>query len=167
MADVVHVSDVHGCLPQSHFIQWQFSSLNSGPLNPNFFDDDFTEAVRLMEVDLHVVDPADSSSPVSSPSPSSSASSTPSLFAPDSSDSDNWDPSYPVIHFYGSSQGVHSGASKIKGTVRMMREGTVRWNFVSTVLMFLLALPLSSPLGYVVIYSLSLSRLRVVPFTTS
>ena len=58
--------------PQSHFVQTQFSSLNAGPLNPSFFDDDFTEAVRLMELELQVLDPEES--PMSSPSSSASSS---------------------------------------------------------------------------------------------
>lgn len=97
-----------------------------------------------MEVDLTVLDPPDTSSPMSSPElafASSSAStlstSSSSLFGsgPVSARGD-FDPSYPTIRFEGSSKGVHSGTSKIRGTVQMMRDGTVRWNFVSTVLVF-------------------------------
>ena len=101
-----------------------------------------------MEVDLHVLDPPDSSSPTSSPSLSSPGSSDSSLFSgTDPTGPEEWDPKYPPIHFTGSSRGVHSGTSKIRGTVRMMREGVVRWNFVSTVQLSSLTFIPPSPLA--------------------
>ncbi|GJE87834.1 F-box protein [Phanerochaete sordida] len=117
---------------------FNFSSLNEGPLNPRFFDDDFTEAVRLMEVDLKVLDPIDPSSPMSSPDLPTSSRPAAAFFASGSSlfgtsaPSARGDthPQYPPIRFEGSSKGVHSGTSKIRGTVQMLRDGTVRWNFI-------------------------------------
>ena len=97
----------------------QFSSLSDGPLNPSFFNDEFTEAVRIMEVDLVVLDP--------------SAEVPPSPYASRFEANLDIDDAYPTIHFTGKSRGVHSGLSRMAGTVQMLRGGTVRWNFVSTV----------------------------------
>lgn len=96
-----------------------------------------------MEVDLEVVDPEDWLS--STPS-NNSTSSGGNLIGGVNNNTGDYDPSYPTIHFTGSSRGVHSGTSNIKGTVRKMRDGAIRWNFVSTVCFKFLTL-LSSPLS--------------------
>lgn len=72
-----------------------------------------------MEVDLAVVDPSEP--PPSEPFTSRHEANL------------EFDDAYPEIHFTGKSRGVHSGLSKMTGSVRMLRGGTVRWNFVSTV----------------------------------
>ncbi len=86
----------------------QFSEWNNGPRNPTFFNDGFAEAIRLIEVDLEVLD----------------LDSSPSKFD---------DPEHPPIVFKGTSHGMHGSIARIEGSVRMFANGVIRWNFVSLI----------------------------------
>ncbi|KZV76912.1 hypothetical protein PENSPDRAFT_645670 [Peniophora sp. CONT] len=81
---------------------------NAGSRNPDFFDDDFEEATRLLRMHMHVTD-VDESIPSA-------------------------DPKRPTLRFVGSMRGFsaaeHSDRS-VRGWVRVMPGGDVRWSFVS------------------------------------
>ncbi|THH01525.1 hypothetical protein EW026_g1195 [Hermanssonia centrifuga] len=86
---------------------FNFSEWNNGPRNPTFFNDGFAEAIRLIEVDLEVLD----------------LDSSPSKFD---------DPEHPPIVFKGTSHGMHGSIARIEGSVRMFANGVIRWNFALT-----------------------------------
>ncbi|KAI0296651.1 hypothetical protein BC826DRAFT_1004124 [Russula brevipes] len=88
-----------------------FCEQNSG-WNPGFFDDEFQEASRLLLLDLRLI----------------SVESDPGALEklPD--------PSRPPITFGGTMRGFNSDEvlnRSVRGTVRVMRDGNIRWSFVS------------------------------------
>lgn len=76
------------------------------PLNTSIFeDDDFQEAVRLIELDLRIVKKA----------------------------ADSQNPTRPILHFEGSSKNTtqQGNETRVRGTVQMTADGQVRWKYVS------------------------------------
>ncbi|KAI0076228.1 hypothetical protein K474DRAFT_1279125 [Panus rudis PR-1116 ss-1] len=79
----------------------------NGTANPDFFDDEVEEAVRLVEMNLTIDRDA--------------------KIEPEQFD----DPAYPPIAYRGIARGTHSAVGQIKGTVRRYRNGTIRWTFLT------------------------------------
>ena len=95
----------------------QFSVSGTGPREPEFFGDDYQEAIRPVELHLDVLDPQ-----ASAPS---SRHTEPSEPAPPHSSR------YPPIFFKGLARGAHSADAVVEGSVRVLADGSIRWSFVS------------------------------------
>ncbi|KZT06261.1 uncharacterized protein LAESUDRAFT_759451 [Laetiporus sulphureus 93-53] len=93
--------------------------------DPSFFEDDYQEAIRPVELHLEVLDPS-VSVPASSRICISSSSS--SSYYPSTS---SLHPSYPPIFFKGFSRGAHSSDASVEGSVTMLADGGIRWSFVT------------------------------------
>ena len=98
--------------PREYFVQVIDSRqfIQAGSRNPDFFDDDFEEATRLLRMHMHVTD-VDESIPSA-------------------------DPKRPTLQFVGSMRGFsaleHSDRT-VQGHVRVMPGGDIRWSFVRTI----------------------------------
>ncbi|KAH9945608.1 hypothetical protein B0H21DRAFT_428535 [Amylocystis lapponica] len=84
---------------------FNFSLTNNGPRDPSFFDDEYQEAIRPVELHLEVVEPT-----------ASESSMAPTV--------------YPPLHVRGFSRGSHNSDAAVEGTVSVLADGGVRWNFV-------------------------------------
>ncbi|KAF9817460.1 hypothetical protein IEO21_03417 [Rhodonia placenta] len=82
----------------------------NAPRRPEFFDDDYQEAIRPVELHLKVLDPA----------PAEPASVTGVV-----------NPAYPPLFFKGFSRGAHGSDAVVEGEVRLLSDGSVRWSFVT------------------------------------
>lgn len=97
----------------------QFATRQSMRLKPSYFEEDFAEAVRIIEITLSIDD----------------------IVVPPEDDDDP-DPTCPPIAFSGTARGVHmSRLSKVSGTVRKKRD-YIRWTFVDVVCIVSLCPPL-------------------------
>ena len=76
-------------------------------LQPAFFDEDFAEAVRIIEIQLEIDQEASAAIPLEKYD----------------------DPKFPPIAFTGTGRGSVNRLSKVTGIVRKMRDA-VRWHFV-------------------------------------
>ena len=86
----------------------QFTTRPRMRLKPSYFEEDFAEAVRIIEIKLTLND---------------------SDVPPEAGD----DPDYPPLAFTGTARGVHMmRLSKVSGTVRKKRD-YIRWTFVDVV----------------------------------
>ncbi|KZT67601.1 hypothetical protein DAEQUDRAFT_766968 [Daedalea quercina L-15889] len=100
---------------------FNFPASGTGPRDRDFFDDEYQEAIRPVELELHVLDPQTcgpseqsskcAESPSESPSPHSAR--------------------YPPIFFKGIARGAHSADAVVEGSVRVLADGSIRWSFVT------------------------------------
>lgn len=93
---------------------FNFSVSGTGPRDRAFFDDDYQEAIRPVELHLDVLDSSmsESSTEPSSEPPSHAV-------------------RYPPLFFKGMSRGAHSADAAVEGSVRVLADGSVRWSFVT------------------------------------
>ena len=90
----------------------QFSDVPTGFRNPSFFEDlRFREAMRLIEMNLHLV-PKQKMRFLRVSEPAA------------------LHPRYPPLYFMGSSMGVNGQQATIEGMVQMNPDGIVQWQFV-------------------------------------
>jgi len=90
-------------------IAFNFSGTQNGPRDPSFFEDDYQEAIRPVELLLEVLDPdTTAGSPVTSV-----------------------DQQWPPIFFKGFSRGAHNNDAVVEGKVHLLADGGIRWTFVT------------------------------------
>ncbi|KAF7798632.1 hypothetical protein EIP86_009855 [Pleurotus ostreatoroseus] len=87
------------------------------PRNPAFFDRDpfFSEAIRLMEIELKLKEKKD---------------------VPDitlGADTSFVDPERPTLFFEGKTRGAYTSGGLVEGSVRMQAPGVIRWNFTDQI----------------------------------
>ncbi|KAH9836538.1 uncharacterized protein C8Q71DRAFT_47007 [Rhodofomes roseus] len=92
---------------------FNFSVSGTGPRDRDFFDDDYQEAIRPVELHLDVLDPTPEQSTESAESPPPHP------------------VRYPPIFFKGLSRGAHSADAAVEGSVRVLADGSIRWSFVT------------------------------------
>ncbi|KAF9229710.1 hypothetical protein BS17DRAFT_688742 [Gyrodon lividus] len=90
-----------------------FSTRGNRTRDGSFFEDaNFSEATRLIELKLHLIN----------------LDAVPAYYTLDGFP-DSEDPQYPTLYFSGSSWGVHGNESIVVGSVYMADDGVVRWRF--------------------------------------
>ncbi|CCM06401.1 uncharacterized protein FIBRA_08661 [Fibroporia radiculosa] len=88
-------------------------SVQAGPRDPSFFDDDYVEAIRPVELRLDVLDPAAAAAKAST------------------AGIETVDARYPPTFFKGVSRGSHNSDAVVEGTVYLLADGAIRWTFVT------------------------------------
>ncbi|KAI0932670.1 hypothetical protein AcW1_000275 [Taiwanofungus camphoratus] len=91
---------------------FNYATSTLGQRDPSFFDDDYQEAIRPVELQLEVLDQ-------SATSPSASTLDR------------TLNPNFPPLLFKGRSSTGNSNDAVVEGSVRLLADGAVRWSFVT------------------------------------